>query len=276
MLISFPFFSPYSTLHSMNRFEGKKNAMLALKAYALIKNKHSNLRLVLAGIFFCHFLQFKPAHTIIGGYDPRLKDNVETLYQLVDYAKSIPLLYDIISPAPIPTIASRLVTGEPNLQILFILNFTMAQRTALLRDPTTLALLYTPANEHFGIVPVEAMACGLPVLACDSGGPTESVVSDPVDERTGWLKTPDPQVWADVLLEIVTLPLNQREAMARRARERARRLFGMDAMAHGLENVLREAVSMGRVEGTGWVGTLGVMLLGFLIAYLAGPFLFSS
>ena len=104
-----------------------------------------------------------------GGYDPRLKDNVETLYQVVDYAKSIPLLYDIISPAPIPTIASRLVIGEPNLWILFILNFTMAQRTALLRDPTTLALLYTPANEHFSIVPVEAMACGLPVLACDSG-----------------------------------------------------------------------------------------------------------
>ena len=116
------------------------------------------------------------------------------------------------------------------------------------------------------------------MLACDSGGPTESVISDPnpLDERTGWLKTPDPQVWANVLLEIVALPLNQREAMAKRARERVRRLFGMDAMAHGLEDVLREAVSMGRVEGTGWVGTFGVMLLGFLIAYIAGPFLYSS
>ena len=201
---------------------------------------------------------------------------METLHQLVNYAKSISVLYDIISPAPVPTTASHLVTGELNPQILFILNFTTTQRTALLRNPTTLALLYTPANEHFGIVPVEAMACGLPVVACDSGGPTESVVSDPVEERTGWLKTPDPQVWANVLREIVTLPVNQRETMAKRARERARRLFGMGAMARGLENVLREAVSMGRVEGTGWVGTLGVMLLGFLIAYLAGPFLFSS
>ena len=203
---------------------------------------------------------------------------METLCQLVDYAKSIPMLYDIISPAPIPTTALHLVTGELNPQILFILNFTTAQRTALLRNPTTLALLYTPANEHFGIVPVEAMACGLPVLACDSGGPTESVISDPnpVDERTGWLKAPDPEVWANVLLEIVALPLNQREAMAKRARERARRLFGMDAMAHGLEDVLRETVSMGSVEGTGWVGTLAVMLLGFLVAYIAGPFLFSD
>ena len=47
------FVSPYPTLLSLNRFEGKKNAMLALKAFALIKNEHSNLRLVLAGILFC-------------------------------------------------------------------------------------------------------------------------------------------------------------------------------------------------------------------------------
>ena len=52
MLISLPFVSPYPTLLSLNRFEGKKNAMLALKAFSLIKNEHSNLRLVLAGIFF--------------------------------------------------------------------------------------------------------------------------------------------------------------------------------------------------------------------------------
>ena len=54
MLISLPFVSPYPTLLSLNRFEGKKNAMLALKAFALIKNEHSNLRLILAGIIFYH------------------------------------------------------------------------------------------------------------------------------------------------------------------------------------------------------------------------------
>jgi len=37
-------------------------------------------------------------------------------------------------------------------------------------------LLYTPENEHFGIVPVEAMYCGVIPLACNSGGPTESIV----------------------------------------------------------------------------------------------------
>ena len=39
-----------------------------------------------------------------------------------------------------------------------------------------LALLYTPANEHFGIGSVEGMFSGLPILTCDSGGPTESII----------------------------------------------------------------------------------------------------
>jgi alpha-1,3/alpha-1,6-mannosyltransferase len=48
MFISLPFVSPYyPNLLSLNRFEGKKNAMLAVKAFVLIKNEHSTLRLVL-------------------------------------------------------------------------------------------------------------------------------------------------------------------------------------------------------------------------------------
>lgn len=31
-------------------------------------------------------------------------------------------------------------------------------------------------NEHFGIVPLEGMAAGRAVIACNSGGPLESIV----------------------------------------------------------------------------------------------------
>lgn len=48
-------------------------------------------------------------------------------------------------------------------------------------------LVHASVNEQFGQVLVEAMACGLPVIAVDRGGPAE-IVDDP---DTGWLVEPD-------------------------------------------------------------------------------------
>ena len=47
--------------------------------------------------------------------------------------------------------------------------------------------LYTPVGEHFGIVPLEAMAAGVPVIAMASGGPLETVKNG----ETGYL-IPEP------------------------------------------------------------------------------------
>jgi alpha-1,3/alpha-1,6-mannosyltransferase len=38
--------------------------------------------------------------------------------------------------------------------------------------------LYTPPNEHFGIVPIEALEQRRPVIVIDSGGPSETVIED--------------------------------------------------------------------------------------------------
>lgn len=38
------------------------------------------------------------------------------------------------------------------------------------------SVLYTPPNEHFGIVPVEALQQRRPVIVCNSGGPAETVI----------------------------------------------------------------------------------------------------
>lgn len=153
-----------------------------------------------------------------------------------------------------------------------------------MKSPSTKALLYTPANEHFGIGPVEAMSCGVPVLACDSGGPTESLLDpsyqkdrEPLssakdDVRTGWLRIPKADIWAAALLEIFDLTAKQKDDLSRRAKERARSLFGMEAMARGIEEALEEAAGLGGVSLT--TSTWVVMFVGFVLAFFLGLFVF--
>ncbi|KAH0584545.1 hypothetical protein H2248_010077 [Termitomyces sp. 'cryptogamus'] len=254
-------FSVKPTLVSLNRFERKKNAALAVRAFASLKSKLAlkAFRLVLAG-----------------GYDPRLDDNLLTLDSLLHLTKSLSLTYNVITPPssqkPIKIPPGNMTPNDPD--VLFLLNFTTSQRTALLSSPSTVALLYTPANEHFGIGPVEAMVCGVPVLACNSGGPTESVLDGPPEERTGWLRPPDTEVWAEALVEIVSMSLSERQALSDRAKARARDLFSMDAMASGIEDALVEAVRMGDVPHMMW--NMWMMIFGFVIAYILGPLVLPS
>ncbi len=241
------------TLLSLNRFEKKKNAALAVDAFALLHKKLSadsplnRLRLVLAGE---HSLPSSTYHTVLisclGGYDPRVEDNMMTLMYLIDRAKSHSLTYDVIKPSSSKVTIPPLNSTPNDPSVLFLLNFTTAQRSALLSAPSTLALLYTPTNEHFGIGPVEAMVCGVPVLACNTGGPTESVV-DSDEGRTGWLRAPDPEIWAETLVGIVGMGEEERRQLSERAKRRAKDNFGMEAMAISIERALKEAVGMGAV-----------------------------
>lgn len=63
-------------------------------------------------------------------------------------------------------------------------------RTWLLSN--TIAVLYTPEREHFGIVPIEAMYNRAPIIACNSGGPKESIL----DGQTGHLCDSNAQHWS--------------------------------------------------------------------------------
>lgn len=105
------------------------------------------------------------------------------------------------------------------------------QRTLLLA--ACVAVIYTPQNEHFGIVPLEAMAARRPVVACNNGGPLESVV----DGTTGLLCEPTPAAFAAAYARL--LQPGAAEAMAEAARRHvegkfSRGAFGVQLEAHVL------------------------------------------
>jgi glycosyltransferase involved in cell wall biosynthesis len=77
-----------------------------------------------------------------------------------------------------------------DLPVEFEVNPTDGRLTRLFQSAA--ALLFTPPNEDWGIVPLEAMAAGTPVIAVNAGGPSESVLHG----QTGWLLPNDAQAFA--------------------------------------------------------------------------------
>ena len=64
------------------------------------------------------------------------------------------------------------------------------------------AVVHPMDGEHFGIVPVEAMMRGLPVLAVNRGGPCETIV----DGATGALRPAEAEAFARVMAEWFQAP----------------------------------------------------------------------
>ncbi|KXZ50092.1 hypothetical protein GPECTOR_18g69 [Gonium pectorale] len=161
---------------------------------------------------------------VAGGYDPRLPENVEHLQELKDLATQMDL----------------------RELVRFVPSFTDRQRTLLLA--ACQAVLYTPQHEHFGIVPLEAMAAGRPVVAVNSGGPTESVAHG----SAGFLCEPTAAAFAAAIQQLT----DPRVAvdMGRAARQHVEGDFSRRAFGRQLDGYVRQLVegkSGKAVAGTG-------------------------
>ncbi|KAG1711059.1 hypothetical protein DVH05_013775 [Phytophthora capsici] len=188
---------------SLNRFERKKNVALAIEALVELRNRLPTD-------------EFQRVKLIVaGGYDPLNTENKEHLIELQDIVANHGL-------------------GE---HVEFRTSVSNSMKLELLRKAH--AILYTPDREHFGIVPVEAMACGTPVIAVSSGGPLESIA----DGETGFLCEQKPQAFAEAMIELCG-PKNSIRVVEMGAcgRLRAQKIFSLETFGDTLQGLVNEAV----------------------------------
>lgn len=179
-------------LTSLNRYERKKNIPLALEAFAFYMNETKP-----------DLSKIDPILVIAGGYDPRLEENVSVHNQLKSRVDQLGL----------------------SDRVFFFRSISNDQRIILLEN--TKILLYTPENEHFGIVPVEAMYMGCIPLACNSGGPLESVD----DGKTGYLMPPNHEMWGRRIAQILNGSKQDMQKMRESAKTRVVDLFTFKAFS---------------------------------------------
>ncbi|MBV9487461.1 MAG: glycosyltransferase [Frankiaceae bacterium] len=104
-----------------------------------------------------------------------------------------------------------------------------------------MSVVFTAPNEDWGVVPLEAMASGAPVIAVDAGGPRESVIHN----VTGWLLPPTPWAFAEQMRKIAES--DNGRIVSRRAVRRRAQQFAADAFVARLDDVMEEVALHGSV-----------------------------
>lgn len=254
---------------SINRFERKKNLRLAIDAFHLLHQRrheglpnHASPNDKKSSNGSGSFLPPLPIGLLLcGGYDPANTENREHFLELLQYARSKHMNVRVMNNVLIEDGRSSVDKRRVELQwehddqneseahagdnddhhgsddgdssstptVYFLRSFTDLQRSWLLSH--SVSVLYTPSNEHFGIVPIEAMYMCRPVLCVNSGGPMESVkdldlalwnqsADDEMARRmdvgqmnanemnvgdaTGFLRPPSPEQWSSALNLLVS------------------------------------------------------------------------
>ena len=98
--------------------------------------------------------------------------------------------------------------------------------------------VYAPVLEPFGVVPLEAMACGIPVVGVAEGGVKETVV----DGLNGRLVARDPRAFADAVASLLD-DGGLREQYGRQAREHVLANWTWDAAVNRLEHYLEKTAT---------------------------------
>ncbi|KAJ2161696.1 Alpha-1,3-mannosyltransferase-like protein [Coemansia sp. RSA 552] len=239
---------------SINRFERKKDIDLGIRAFAQMPQR-GDACLVVAG-----------------GWDVQVPENTAYLRELDGLARGLGLRTRTIAPrgvsaqayAQLPEDAERVTTfaeadaskDGSEADVVFLPSFSENQRAYLLSMAR--CVVYTPSNEHLGIVPLEAMYMRVPVVAVDSGGPRETVQHT----HTGYLCEPTPSDFAAAIAKVLNASEEQRTAMGEAGRARVAASFGLDAYGAKLEEIIQDMQQYPQTVSTvfGVVMTLFILL----------------
>ena len=156
-----------------------------------------------------------PPLIIAGGYDKQNIENVEYLQELKQLATNL------------------------GIQVTFQPSVSDDRRSELMT--TCLCLVYTPHLEHFGIVPLEAMYAGRPVIAVNSGGPMETIIH----QTTGYLCDGTPEAFGQALVKLVQNPSHALE-LGKAGHDHVVRNFGLERFQTEWVALIHETVEQGK------------------------------
>lgn len=219
-------FTPKTFMLSINRFERKKNIALAISSFAHARKsvpdtQSANTKLIIAG-----------------GYDFKVLENQSYMADLQSLCASLGLTYATVWPTD--GLSAYPTKAVQSKDIVFIPSVPDSIKKSLLKDASVLA--YTPSNEHFGIVPLEAMLAGTPVIAANSGGPLETVTA-----QTGWQCNPTTDEWTPAVKHaLFEISPAERQQYAASCHKRVIDHFSEREMALQFEKYLQIALSTKR------------------------------
>lgn len=184
----------------LGRFDRRKNVPLAVAAVA-------HLRTMAPDAFA------RVSLVVAGGLDPRQPEDAAVAAELMVEARRL------------------------NIEDKVTLRASPSESERLDLLARSLCVVHAAIDEHFGLVPVEAMSAARPVVAVANAGPLETII----DGKTGFLREPTPQAFAGALATLLTDPARATQ-LGRAARVHAAARFSRRAFGAALEAELRRVV----------------------------------